>query len=166
MRRQNHSRLGRAARGVLLPALVAMSAGLPSAALAQDPIATLRNWVLNKEPTPPPTPKVSNTDLRQGRNYPEQPPVIPHSIRNYQIDLNSNRCLLCHSRKATELSQAPMVSVTHFMDREGQVLASISPRRYFCTQCHVIQLRVRPLVGNSFIDVDSLIAGVGKNKGN
>jgi cytochrome c-type protein NapB len=104
--------------------------------------------------------------LRQGRSYPEQPPVIPHSIRGYQIDLNSNKCLLCHSRKAAELSQAPMVSVTHFMDRDGQVLASVSPRRFFCTQCHVTQLRVRPLTGNTFIDVDSLITGVGKKKGN
>ncbi len=166
MRRQNHSSLSRAARAVLLPAVVAMSAGLPSAAVAEDPIATMRNWVLNKEPTPPPTPKISNTDLRQGRNYPEQPPVIPHSIRGYQIDLNSNKCLLCHSRKGTEISQAPMVSVTHFMDRDGQVLASVSPRRFFCTQCHVTQLKVRPLIGNTFIDVDSLIAGSGKKKGN
>ncbi len=166
MRSQNHSSLSRAARTALLPAVLAMSIGLPSAAIADDPIATLRNWVINQEPTPPPTPKVSNTDLRRGRNYPEQPPVIPHSIRGYQMDLNSNRCMLCHSRKATELSQAPMVSVTHFMNRDGQVLASISPRRYFCTQCHVTQLKVRPLVGNSFIDVDSLIAGVGKKKGN
>jgi cytochrome c-type protein NapB len=59
-----------------------------------------------------------------------------------------------------------MVSVTHFMARDGQVLTSVSPRRFFCTQCHVTQLRVRPLVGNTFIDVDSLIDGVGKKKGN
>ena len=30
-------------------------------------------------------------------------------------------------------SQAPMVSITHFMDRDGQFLASVSPRRFFCT---------------------------------
>lgn len=158
--------MSRAARTVLLPAVLAIGIGLPSAAVADDPIATLRNWVINKEPTPPPTPKISNTDLRQGRNYPEQPPVIPHSIRGYQIDLNSNRCLACHSRKAAELSQAPMVSVTHFMARDGQVLASVSPRRFFCTQCHVTQLRVRPLTGNTFIDVDSLIDSVVMKKGN
>ena len=166
MRRQNHSSMSRAVRTALLTAFLVVGMGLPSVAIADDPIATLRNWVINKEPTPPPTPKISNSDLRQGRNYPEQPPVIPHSIRGYQIDLNSNRCLQCHSRKATELSQAPMVSVTHFMDRDGQVLTSVSPRRFFCTQCHVAQLKVRPLVGNSFIDVDSLIDGVGKKKGN
>lgn len=166
MRRQNHSGLSRAARAALLSVLLAVGVGLPSAAIADDPIATLRNWVINEEPTPPETPKISNTDLRQGRNYPEQPPVIPHSIRGYQIDLNSNRCLTCHSRKATEQSQAPMVSVTHFMDRDGQVRTSVSPRRFFCTQCHVTQLKVRPLTGNTFIDVDSLIDSVGKKKGN
>ena len=166
MCRQNHTRISRALRALLLPAAVALGMGQPSAALAEDPITTLRKWELDKEVAPPPTPKVSNSDLRRGRNYPEQPPVIPHSIRNYPIDLNSNKCLACHSRKATELSQAPMVSVTHFMARDGQVLTSVSPRRFFCTQCHVTQTKVRPLVGNSFIDVDSLIDGVGKKKGN
>ncbi|MBT3288836.1 MAG: hypothetical protein HN380_15920, partial [Victivallales bacterium] len=48
-------------------------------------------------------------------------------------------------------SQAPMVSVTHFMDRDGQVLSSVTPRRYFCNQCHVPQLEVKPLVANDFI---------------
>jgi cytochrome c-type protein NapB len=50
-----------------------------------------------------------------------------------------------------------MLSVTHFMDREGQVLASVSPRRYFCTQCHVPQFAAKPPVANDFVDVDSLI---------
>ncbi|GBF27233.1 periplasmic nitrate reductase, electron transfer subunit [bacterium MnTg02] len=166
MRRQNYTSLMRAARIALLPMVLAIGTGLPSAALAGDPIATLRNWVINKEPTPPPIPKINNTDLRQGRSYPEQPPVIPHTTRNYQIDLNFNKCLTCHSRKATERSQAPMVSVTHFMDRDGQVLTSVSPRRFFCTQCHVTQAEVSPLTGNDFIDVDSLIAGTGKKKRN
>ena len=166
MRRQNHTRLSRAARAVLLPAILAIGAGLPSPAVAEDQIATLRNWVIGKEPTPPPMPKISDSELRQARSYPEQPPVIPHSTRGYQIDLNVNKCLTCHARKATEQSQAPMVSVTHFMDRDGQVRTSVSPRRFFCTQCHVTQTRVRPLTGNIFVDVDSLIAGVGKKKGN
>jgi cytochrome c-type protein NapB len=166
MRREGDSSMSRFMRTALLTALLVVGLGLPSVAIADDPIATLRNLELSKEPTPPPTPKVSNSDLRQGRNYPEQPPVIPHSIRGYQIDLNSNRCMQCHSRKATELSQAPMVSVTHFMARDGQVLTSVSPRRFFCTQCHVTQLKVRPLVGNDFVDVDSIIDGVNKKKGN
>src|SRR5688572_1079290 len=79
----------------------------------------------------------ANTDLREPRNYPEQPPVIPHTIEAYQLDGNVNQCLSCHARSRTGDSQAPMVSITHFMDRDGQFLASVSPRRYFCIQCHV-----------------------------
>ena len=78
------------------------------------------------------------------RNYPEQPPIIPHSIDGYQLSLNTNRCLDCHRRQFTEGSGAPMISVTHFMDRDGQVLADVTPRRYFCTACHVQQTDAQP----------------------
>jgi len=92
-------------------------------------------------------------DKRVMRNYPEQPPVIPHSIDNYQLTLRTNRCLDCHRRQFTEGSGAPMISVTHFMDRDGQVLADVTPRRYFCTECHVTQTDARPLVPNTFEDM-------------
>lgn len=109
---------------------------------------------------------VINSDVKQVRNYPDQPPVIPHKIDNYQIDLNANRCLTCHSRTAVEVSQAPMISVTHFMDRDGQTLASVSPRRYFCTQCHVVQHDAKPVVVNGFVDVDRVLDFVrGKQDG-
>ena len=110
-------------------------------------------------PAAAPMARVENRDLRRQRGWPEQPPTIPHAIDGYQVDLNSNRCLLCHSRAGTERFQAPMVSVTHFMDRDSQVLAEISPRRYFCTQCHVVQTDVAPVVGNDFRDVEAVIAG-------
>ena len=42
-----------------------------------------------------------------------------------------------------------MISVTHFMDRDGQVLADVTPRRYFCTACHVPQTDAQPLVPNT-----------------
>ena len=92
-------------------------------------------------------------DKRKMRNYPEQPPVIPHSIDGYQLSLRTNRCLDCHRRQYTEGSGAPMISVTHFMDRDGQVLADVTPRRYFCTACHVQQNDVRPLVPSTFKDM-------------
>ena len=99
-----------------------------------------------------------NTTEREVRNYPEQPPLIPHSIDGYQVDLNGNKCLSCHARARTGESQAPMVSITHFMDRDGQFLASVSPRRFFCTQCHVPQHEVKVPVENDFIDVDTLLS--------
>jgi len=128
-------------------------------AWAAEPIATLRGPApLIEQDAAPAMAKVSNEDLRRSRSYPEQPPTIPHHIRGYQIDLNANKCLSCHSRRATADSNAPMVSITHFMNRDGQFLASVSPRRYFCTQCHVTQQDIKPLVGNTFVDIDSVLS--------
>ncbi|UCJ16179.1 nitrate reductase cytochrome c-type subunit [Pseudomonas sp. MM211] len=98
-----------------------------------------------------------NKDMRRERNYPEQPPTIPHTIVGYQVDRFGNRCLTCHSRANSASSQAPMISITHYMDRDGQPLAAMSPRRYFCTQCHVTQAEVKPLVENSFKNIDRLL---------
>lgn len=100
-------------------------------------------------------------DVKRVRNYADQPPLIPHAIRDYQIDLNINKCLTCHDRRNVEGSQAPMVSVTHFQDRDGQTLGTVSARRYFCTQCHVPQTDAKPIVGNSFRDFDSMLAAPG-----
>lgn len=121
-------------------------------------IATLRLGVpIDEERAAPEMQNVINSDVRQVRNYPEQPPVIPHQIDNYQIDIHANKCLTCHSRTAVEISQAPMVSVTHFMNRDGQTLAAVTPRRYFCTQCHVVQHDAPPIVENGFVDVDEVL---------
>ena len=118
---------------------------------AQDYVATLRAPTpLSDQGAAPAIPKVSDEDGRRQRGLPEQPPTIPHAIRDYQVDLNANKCLSCHDRSRTGDSQAPMVSVTHFMDRDGQVLATVSPRRYFCNQCHVPQADVPTLVENEF----------------
>jgi nitrate reductase (cytochrome), electron transfer subunit len=105
-----------------------------------------------------------NTDIRQIRSYPEQPPIIPHTIEAYQLDADVNQCLSCHARSRTGDSQAPMVSITHFMDRGGQFLASVSPRRYFCVQCHVPQYPVKPPIANTFVDVDTLLSAPARAK--
>ncbi|MBS1269444.1 MAG: Periplasmic nitrate reductase, electron transfer subunit [Gammaproteobacteria bacterium] len=129
-----------------------------STALAAENIATLRPDVdLNDQGAPPVMLQIVNDDVKRKRDYPMQPPTIPHKIENYQVDLRTNKCLSCHSRKRTEESQAPMVSVTHYMDRDGNFLAAVSPRRYFCQQCHVAQVDVRPLVNNQFKDVDEIL---------
>jgi cytochrome c-type protein NapB len=113
---------------------------------------------LNDEGPAPPMQPMRNTAEKEIRNYPEQPPVIPHSIDGYQIDINGNKCLSCHARARIAESLAPMVSITHFMDRDGQFLASVSPRRFFCTECHVPQSMAPPPVSNDFIDIDSLLS--------
>ena len=93
-------------------------------------------------PAAPMTPE-QNTSVQEPRNYPEQPPLIPHSIEGYEVTIRANKCLSCHARTRVHESQAPMVSVSHYADRDGQILASVSPRRYFCTECHVPQQNMR-----------------------
>jgi cytochrome c-type protein NapB len=107
-------------------------------------------------PADPMTPE-QNASVQEPRNYPEQPPLIPHSTQGYEITIQANKCLSCHARTRVRESQAPMISITHFSDRDGQFLASISPRRYFCTQCHVPQHDVRVPVENDFVDIDTLL---------
>ena len=139
---------------------VAQVAPVPAdAPPAGQQIDALRRGVpIDQEAPPPPMAHVENADIKRVRAYPMQPPTIPHAIDNYQVDKNSNRCLLCHSRANAATFQAPPVSVTHYMDRDDQFLATISSRRYFCNQCHVVQTDARPLVANGFRDIDTVIA--------
>jgi cytochrome c-type protein NapB len=130
------------------PAL-AQQTGLADAMRGSTPLA--------EETRPPALPAVENKDLRRERAYSMQPPTIPHKIEGYQVDKSANRCLFCHNRDRIGETQAIPLSVTHYMDRDGNVRAAISPRRYFCTQCHVEQHEVKPLVGNSFQDIDTVL---------
>lgn len=125
--------------------------------------ALRRGVPIGGEAVPPPLARVENTDLKRVRAYPMQPPTIPHTIDSYQVDKNSNRCLLCHARANAATFQAPPVSVTHYMDRDDQFLAAVSPRRYFCNQCHVVQTDARPLVANTFEDIDRLLNPPARN---
>lgn len=121
-------------------------------------VATLRGKSpLHLQPEPPKLQNPINDDHKVVRDYPVQPPLIPHKIDDYQVDLKVNKCISCHDRTRTEESQAPMVSVTHFRNRDGQILAGVSGARYFCTQCHVTQVDAKPLVENTFVDMETLI---------
>ena len=98
-------------RGMIISFVLLTATFVVGTAVAQDGFATLRGGTpLAETANPPRIATVSNTDRRQVRNYPEQPPVIPHKIDNSQIHLRATMCLTCHSRTAVEVSQAPMVS--------------------------------------------------------
>jgi nitrate reductase (cytochrome), electron transfer subunit len=132
----------------LLAALLALAA---APAWAEPQVDAMRGATPILEATKPPRLSNSvNDDNRMPRNFAQQPPVIPHRVDGYQIDKNFNKCLDCHARGKTELSLAVPVSETHYVNREGKVLAQVSTRRYFCLQCHVAQEPAKPLVGNSF----------------
>lgn len=85
-----------------------------------------------------------------GVGWEEQPPMIPHPIDKYSIDLRQNGCLKCHSPATFEAAKAPRVADSHFLDRDGKKLDHLAPRRYFCTQCHAPQTGAMPLVDNVF----------------
>jgi cytochrome c-type protein NapB len=84
------------------------------------------------------------------RNYLQQPPLIPHKVEGYNITKNFNKCMDCHAWSRYKETGATKVSLTHFKTREGQELSNISPRRYFCMQCHVPQADTKALVANKF----------------
>ena len=142
-----------AAAGMLLVAGGAIAQ--QAAQMTAVPQLTGQQPIMSVEPAKP-IPKWVVDDVRRMRNYPDQPPTIPHSIEGYQLSVNTNRCLSCHKREFTQGSGAPMISVTHYMTRDGQMLADVSPRRYFCTACHVPQADVQPLVENRFKDMSEL----------
>lgn len=123
-----------------------------------DGIATLRRGLpIDHEFEPHRMPVTVESDTPRKREYPMQPPTIPHKIGGYEINLNANKCMSCHARSRVAETGAKMISVTHFQDRDHQSLASIASTRYFCTQCHVVQTDAKPLVENNFVDMDELM---------
>ena len=113
---------------------------------------------LDEEGHPPPLGNAENKDVRRNRAFPMQPPTIPHKIDGYQLDKNANRCMACHSRTRIEETRAIPIPATHYMDRDGTMLGDVSTRRYFCTQCHVTQDEVKPLIENRYQDFESVRA--------
>jgi cytochrome c-type protein NapB len=120
-------------------------------------LRSLRGAAVDEEDSAAPDVKRYYKDnLPFARDYLLQPPLIPHQIEGYTISINHNKCLSCHSWANYKEKGATKISQTHFENRDGTVLANVSARRYFCTQCHVPQVDARPLVDNTFIPVDAL----------
>jgi len=67
-------------------------------------------------PAAPKTPP-RNTAEKEVRNYPEQPPVIPHTTQGYRIDINGNKCLSCYAGTCT----AP-----HWLAGDAVLIAPVS----------------------------------------
>jgi nitrate reductase (cytochrome), electron transfer subunit len=84
------------------------------------------------------------------RNFQKQPPLIPHTVKGYNITQNFNKCMDCHSKERAEETGATKVAKSHYLDRDDKKHSNISPRRYFCMQCHVPQFDAKPLVENTY----------------
>ncbi|MGI9282488.1 MAG: nitrate reductase cytochrome c-type subunit [Endozoicomonas sp.] len=111
---------------------------------------------VSEVPTAPDLKKYPKERLPMDLQFVGQPPLIPHSIRGYQITANSNKCLTCHAWENASSAGATRIGISHYRDRNGKVLADVSPSRYFCTQCHVPQANAKPLVPNTYQPVESL----------
>ena len=142
------------AKLTLAAGLVWMGADLASAADTADTapvkLQGLRGGTPLNQDNPPSPVKQERDHAPGDRDFVQQPPLIPHTINGYQITKNFNKCMDCHAFSKAKGSGAPRVSVTHFKTRDGQELDNISPRRYFCNQCHVPQTDAKPLVDNTF----------------
>lgn len=122
---------------------------LGTLALAQNaPVQTLRTAPVDA--SAPVNQLHDQIKGRMQRNYRQQPPLIPHSVDQYQIDLRTNQCLSCHDWTRAGERNAPTLSMTHYLDREGRELDHIAGTRYFCNQCHVPQDDAPALVDNLF----------------
>lgn len=136
--------------------LLILTLGFTAQSLAQSQVESLRGqpieadsisvdqkkWQPDRDPIP--------------RDYVQQPPLVPHSIDGYEINLKSNKCLTCHSWSNYKEAGATKISQTHFQDRERSIRANVAGTRYFCTQCHVPQVNAQPLVDNQFEPVDAI----------
>lgn len=125
---------------------------------AQDQgVQSLRGLVDVEDTGQVPDLKKPNVGNRFSRAYRQQPPLIPHKIDKYQINLKVNQCLRCHDWPYNVEENAPKVSETHYISREGIALDRVARTRWFCNQCHVPQVRATALVPNRFksaVDVD------------
>lgn len=132
----------------LLCAAVFVAVGGMALAQSADDTTSLRRAAVDEAVLP--ANLYQQIERRMQRNYRQQPPLIPHAIAQYQIDLRANQCLACHDWTKAGERDAPTLSMTHYLDREGRELDHIAGTRYFCNQCHVPQVDAPELVNNLF----------------
>jgi len=112
------------------------------------------------------------------RSYVNAPPLIPHSVEGLlPITRKQNACLDCHMPDKAKAVGATPIPKSHFTNyrphtkigkdgaivKEGKAVANtsdikvvahdlkhLSMARFNCTQCHVPQANVKPLVKNTF----------------
>lgn len=123
---------------------------------AQDGVKSLRGSVALDEGQGAADIARPNTGKRFTRNYRQQPPLIPHRIDKYQVDVKANQCLGCHDWPQNVEADAPKISETHYVSPTGVRLNKVSGSRWFCNQCHVPQAQAQALVPNTFTSSNDL----------
>jgi cytochrome c-type protein NapB len=91
------------------------------------------------------------------RNFDTQPPLIPHTVENYEIGATENACWDCHSSDDLKGKKMPMVGTSHLHRPGGCRMSTpkLNMQRWQCDTCHVPQVDAQPLVDNVFQGVIS-----------
>ena len=86
--------MGNTLRVLAAAALMALAT---SVAMAQAFSALRGSTPLDQEGAPPIMTPEKNTSIREPRNYPEQPPLIPHTTEGYAVTADANNA--CHAMR-------------------------------------------------------------------
>ncbi len=92
------------------------------------------------------------------RAYTGAPPQIPHSVQALlPVTARNNACIGCHNNPAMWGQKRQGVPTpmppSHYTDTRnapGETTKKLIGARFVCTQCHVPQASVKPLVDNTF----------------
>ena len=133
---------------------VGLCLALATSALAQDAdsnrLKTLRGAEVNAADPASEGIRFGPDTANIPRDFVQQPPLVPHTMDEYKVTKEFNKCLDCHSWARAKEMKATKISLTHFKNRTGAEMSNVSPNRYFCAQCHVPQSDAKPLIGNTF----------------
>jgi cytochrome c-type protein NapB len=139
---------------IILGCFALALASLSATAMAQTGdtgLQSLRGGVPLQESGPAAAiPEPDTGSGRFPRAFRQQPPMIPHAIDDYRVDLKVNQCLDCHDWPNNVDMGAPKVSTTHYLDRGGVARDQVARNLWFCTQCHAPQTEASALVRNTF----------------
>lgn len=131
-------------------------AGVCLLALAGHAFAELNSLrgaaaISGAEPPPPELGDYINDKENVERTFKDQPPVVPHTVDRYAINLKTNECLECHMKQeGKDEAKSVEMSESHFMTRDGKKLDHPAGSRHFCNQCHVPQVDAQPLIASEF----------------
>ncbi len=85
------------------------------------------------------------------RSFPQQPPLVPHTVDGYGIAPGDNSCLDCHISDEFKGKKMPKMSDSHFLKASmAGAEPAVDMQRWQCDSCHVPQVDAKPLVDNDF----------------
>lgn len=99
------------------------------------------------------TAEPAGTAQKIERSFENAPPFIPHDLEGLiPITRDMNMCVTCHMPEFAKDSGATPIPSSHLYSIRNQkdLGGKLSDDRFTCTQCHVQQADVKPLLKNNF----------------